>query len=1254
MDLTGDDERPTSRSSSTEIMFSDPVTLWTEDAASRPEPVPKSGKKRKSDEISAGTLVRSDGHGRSPRKENKGGLSNSEGFVDIDDIFTLPGQDSSAPADNNRIRLVQQSIETPNPEDGFTEEYSVMETISRVETRTHKSISRVPLAGDCSTSASKPKRVVALPSIGSHGNARSPTASRPREIVQVAASPTLQPDIPRQPTDHVPTTGKHRNPRRERIIQDSDDDEIIMEIEKRACCSPVAVKNSPRAIDVTRSPRWNQIPAFEPNNHKMRDKKDSKSKAGSPLRPISRNLGTRQESVPSPFLRDSPTKVSPATEPSQQEPSQQAPPSTLTLDEKKLISLYLNQPSAITLYQERVKTLMAQNSVASMAYIDDGEVAPKRLVEERKGLLDMNKAYTALEGLGEHHRNTMEEKRKLARSICELLDIGAETSTQEERWTLLTQDIRRLENEIGRFLHASGAIKDGFGTGNDSSDGPIASAASSKGNENRGTLPPGSSNIGSASIIYQTQIPSLLQNSATSSLNRQTQEDMLLNATSKVKSQLEAGSANHRHHSSPSPLRRSAPAGLVIEKHTFPPAKVDRTEPEMRLKQPDFYRGPSPVGYDFDDDDHLFDDLLQEAEATGKRKQSRRDTSREVEDDYGDCDDDDMVEFVQEVEQRHSLCGAGPFFSSQKTSFQSSKILPEPRKRAASSKSKTMYSNVDPAHASMLKYPWSADVKKVLRERFGLRGFRQNQLEAINATLGGKDAFILMPTGGGKSLCYQLPAVVQSGKTRGVTIVISPLLSLMSDQVDHLKELHIQAFLINGEKAREERDLVYNALREPYPDQFIQVLYITPEMISKSEALLSILAGLHRKKKLARIVVDEAHCVSQWGHDFRPDYKAISKIRQRFLGVPFIALTATATETVKADCIHNLGMEGCEEYKQSFNRPNLYYEIRSKKGKGVAVEVLDSMAKLILETYKDQTGIVYTLSRKGCEDLAEKLRNKGIKAHHFHASMEPDEKNSVQREWQAGKWQVVVATIAFGMGIDKPNVRFVIHHTLPKSLEGYYQETGRAGRDGKPSGCYLYYGYQDTAVLKRFIDDSEGGEDVKERQREMLKKMVQFCENRSDCRRADILAYFGEAFSKEDCNNNCDNCKSDGVFEQIDATTQAQAALGIVKHLQSDNVTLLQVVEILRGVNSAKLKSQNHHEIEGFGAASDLPRGEIERLFTRLLMENALTEYNVVRRGFAKQYIHVRMPKMLMARLADLHSLAPTVANSWQVAERSH
>ena len=530
-------------------------------------------------------------------------------------------------------------------------------------------------------------------------------------------------------------------------------------------------------------------------------------------------------------------------------------------------------------------------------------------------------------------------------------------------------------------------------------------------------------------------------------------------------------------------------------------------------------------------------------------------------------------------------------------------------------------SQLDRAQLSKLKqHPWSKDVIAAMRKRFHLHGFRHNQLEAINATLSGKDAFVLMPTGGGKSLCYQLPSTIQSGETSGVTVVISPLLSLMQDQVDHLQKLKIQAFLINSEVTTEHRKYVFQALRGPKVEQFIQLLYVTPEMVSKSQAINDIFRDLHGRGKLARLVIDEAHCVSQWGHDFRPDYKALGEVRRQFPGVPVMALTATATENVKVDVIHNLGMDGCDVFSQSFNRPNLTYEVRVKtKGK----EVLDGIASTIKTFYKGQSGIVYCLSRQNCESIAEKLRKDyGIKARCYHAGMEAQDRMDVQKKWQSGEYHVIVATIAFGMGIDKPDVRFVIHHTIPKSLEGYYQETGRAGRDGKRSGCYLYYGYGDTSSLKRIINDGEGSWEHKERQKQMLRNVVQFCENRSDCRRVQVLAYFNEHFSRDDCNSGCDNCSSGSVFETHDFTGHARSAVKLVRRLQREDVTLLHCVDVYRGCKTKKITDAGHDELEEHGLGSSLERGNVERLFYRLLSEDALEEFNRVNKaGFASQYI---------------------------------
>lgn len=588
------------------------------------------------------------------------------------------------------------------------------------------------------------------------------------------------------------------------------------------------------------------------------------------------------------------------------------------------------------------------------------------------------------------------------------------------------------------------------------------------------------------------------------------------------------------------------------------------------------------------------------------------------EDEYWQEDDDvDMLEVAEEVENlnarpviHHDVERRDVFAETTGNAVRSE----APKLRAAFAPM--------PPPPSQLQHRWSKDVKAAMKDRFHLRGFRPNQLEAINATLAGKDAFVLMPTGGGKSLCYQLPSIVTSGKTHGVTIVISPLLSLMQDQVDHLQKLQIQALLINSEVTLEHRRLVMGCLKDTNPQKFCQLLYITPEMINKSQAMINSFKDLHQRGKLARIVIDEAHCVSQWGHDFRPDYKMLGEVRQQFRGVPVIALTATATENVKIDVIHNLGIQNCEVFTQSFNRPNLHYEVRSK---GKAKDVLESMANTITGNYRNQSGIIYCLSKKNCEDIAKKLKDEyKIKAHHYHAGMEPEDKKQIQKDWQNGNYNVIVATIAFGMGIDKPDVRFVIHHTIPKSLEGYYQETGRAGRDGKRSGCFLYYGYQDTSALKRMIDDGEGSWDQKERQRQMLRNVVQFGENKSDCRRVQVLNYFGESFQKEDCNGACDNCSSNSTFETQDLSNYAIAALAMVKAASTDNVTLLHCVDVLRGIKNKKITDLNHDQLEQFGFGYGLDRGNVERLFYRLLSEDALREENVMNRsGFANQYIRV-------------------------------
>lgn len=408
-----------------------------------------------------------------------------------------------------------------------------------------------------------------------------------------------------------------------------------------------------------------------------------------------------------------------------------------------------------------------------------------------------------------------------------------------------------------------------------------------------------------------------------------------------------------------------------------------------------------------------------------------------------------------------------------------------------------------------------------LKRYFKFETFRENQLEAVEATCAGLDTLILMPTGGGKSICYQLPAILSDG----VSIVVSPLKSLIADQVTRLKSLDIETSALFGDIPQCEVDEIKQDLESRQPRH--KLLYVTPEKISASASLMKIFRSLYSRNLLARFVIDEAHCVSMWGSDFRPDYRKLGIFRQEFPAVPIMALTATAPQKVRDDILNQLGMNKTtgRTFIQSFNRPNLKFEVRPKQTKNCHVEI----CKLIRANFRGQCGIIYCFSRAECETVAEKLRDEGISSAPYHAGLSDAQRDKVFSNWSRGSFQVVCATIAFGMGIDKSDVRFVIHYSLPKSVEGYYQEAGRAGRDGKFASCILFYSKSDCVKMKRMLSKTGFGRKVTDKNRDTgnFQHMIDYCE-RNECRRSVLLRYLGEDFNRQECIRNlttaCDNC----------------------------------------------------------------------------------------------------------------------------------
>ena len=450
-----------------------------------------------------------------------------------------------------------------------------------------------------------------------------------------------------------------------------------------------------------------------------------------------------------------------------------------------------------------------------------------------------------------------------------------------------------------------------------------------------------------------------------------------------------------------------------------------------------------------------------------------------------------------------------------------------------------------------------------LKEYFGFSSFKGNQEAVIRNVLAGKDTFVLMPTGGGKSLCYQLPALLMDG----VAIIISPLIALMKNQVDAMRTFSSESGIAHFLNSSLNKTAVAQ-VRADVLEGRTKLLYFAPESLTKEDNVAFL-----RKIKISFYAIDEAHCISEWGHDFRPEYRRIRPIINEIGTAPLIALTATATPKVQLDIQKNLGMNDASVFKSSFNRPNLYYEIRPKND-------VDRDIIRFIKQKEGRSGIIYCLSRKKVEELAELLVANGVKALPYHAGMDAATRAKNQDDFLMERADVIVATIAFGMGIDKPDVRFVIHYDIPKSLEGYYQETGRAGRDGGEGHCLAFYSYKDIQKLEKFMQ----GKPIAEQEigKLLLQETVSYAES-SMCRRKTLLHYFGEEYTEENCGN-CDNCRN--PKPKIDARAALKMALEALRDI-GDKFKADYLINVLTGKTTALIKSYGHNKSKWFGAGAE-------------------------------------------------------------------
>ncbi|KAI1100479.1 hypothetical protein F4804DRAFT_336180 [Jackrogersella minutella] len=1162
------------------VAFGTDVMVWEEERATRPAPLtPKRGKKRKSDQISQPPTAT---------------VADIDDFPDIYEVLSeeevlqshLKRSPTKSPAKTKLKTMISQ-------------------TPSKTVASSKKEISHRARGGtDASDDLSFDieRTIKQSPPKTSRKNKASrdePATGRNKDAI-LSGHDT--------PSDTTPSTPKARTTQRSQTFKS--DDRVINDSDDELVTPPAYNAPASTAHSIGRSRA--SVPRFQDNDLVVAY--DTPSKPRQQVAPNERRTPFRS---PRKLEQSTSTKVGRGEYDADlgAGPSQGSQPlpeiNAVASDEEKgvILELFLAQPSVMERKRKSLEDKLRGNKNAYSQSLQKGDLAPRARLKREKELLAQQQA--ALDDLCTEFRSYEDvqlKKEALISRITDAYDQDLDTQDDEARLEALESLLKERQLSLKDSIVKAGIdnrdIFENNETHNTETDvmNPIVQAT-----QPARAIPPTTFSRettllprGGTQVILQTQLPQPSDPPRT--VSRHDYNEPALPPQSSM-------GRHRRRVPSPSPgfdemIDDQPPFTIVTSKLARTPTRQKSTV------------NAESDPYGFDDDDDLFEDPLpppsrragkkttanaQVASARAHKSPSKGKSSHRqgYHSDYSD--DVDMIQAAEEFDLRQP--------SSESTQDKAQRpILSETSGNAGIRPQKTaLPKTIDPSKSTQIpreikNRPWFKDVRKALKDRFRMSGFRHNQLEAIDATLAGKDAFVLMPTGGGKSLCYQLPAVITSGKTHGVTVVVSPLLSLMQDQVDHLNALNIVAAPFNGDLKAAERNRILGYLKERNPELLLQLLYVTPEMINNNQQFVDGLTILYQNKKLARLVIDEAHCVSQWGHDFRPDYKELGNFRRMFPGVPIMALTATATQNVILDVKNNLRMQQCETFTQSFNRPNLYYEVMRKEKDNTK-----AIADLINTKYSGQTGIVYTLARKSAEQIAKKLRSYGIKADHYHASIKVEEKATVQKKWQAGLIKVVVATIAFGMGIDKPDVRFVIHQTLPKSLEGYYQETGRAGRDGLPSECYLYFNFGDVMSLRKMITEGDSNEEQKERQKNMLETVAAFCNNQSDCRRVEILRYFGETFQKAQCGQTCDNCLNNEVFEQKDFTEYAVAVLTIIR--SQVKLTLAQCTDFLTG--KKKLSEYKPGTEQYRGMAKDMPKNEVHRIVDRLVAAEALKEDNV-------------------------------------------